>query len=697
MKGCGMMVWEMIDMTNPNVLVALAYIKTNDNPLYVFSRYILYALQTASTSSLRADELRSKLAELFGLPMPQQMINTCIRILKKEGEVDILPNGEGYVANKDRSQFDVARFENDILRLHAQETAVLTAMINFIKEKYDVVWTQEEAKTYLSQFLDEEGNGARIFINEEIVIDTKRVSPSWYVGRYISFVQQNGDSIEKTYLEEIVNGMMIYQGVYQTNDYLQDKDQKFKGTTFYFDTKLILRILGYSWDANVQSARELAQLITKEYGGKVGVFSQTLKEVENALYRAGKNLKAINDFELQIYAKLNPTGASLLCEASTAVLGRLSSEFGISISPEFDWNSEKVKKNTIEMSPIVDYIQEKHELWRRGTIEYDVEIINQINILRSGDYSVRFGGKKKLPVFVTTNAPLVHTFRDYIVDVLEHNSDLGWRTQALPIITDNMILFRLWTPVADRYSKLPALTLARYAYAAQNPTTQYFSELKERTLSYQKEKGVDLFNLPEIRRQQLEDILVVGSEGDVDQLTDELVATSVDELVKMQNISLHEEVDSLTGTVNMQGEILEKKDARIVELVSKPYVNRLGILRLPILASKFWWFIAMLVLYFVTDAIVSFLGQNITIPYIVAALPLIAQIILLAIDKWLDKKDMHRFLTKVAVKYVWKHYVDRVISKLSEEDFEIKESVILYCRDNTKLFKKYAEYCDYCG
>ena len=83
-------------MQNPNTLVSLAYIKTNSNPLSVFCNYVLYLLLTAPDQSLRSDELKQKLADRFGLNMPQQMINNCIRILKRGGDVIQLPAGAGY-------------------------------------------------------------------------------------------------------------------------------------------------------------------------------------------------------------------------------------------------------------------------------------------------------------------------------------------------------------------------------------------------------------------------------------------------------------------------------------------------------------------------------------------------------------------------------------------------------------------------
>lgn len=682
-------------MRNPNTLVSLAYIKANNNPLGVFCNYILYLLLIAPNQSLRADELISRLSERFGLNMPQQMINNCVHILKKSGEVKQLPNGGGYSVGT--TKFDTTAFDNNMRRLHEQEMAVLKSIVDFVSSKYKTNWTTESAKNYLSLFLDEEGNGARLFLYEEVQVDDKQVSPSWYIGRYITYIQNKGDCLEKSYLEEIINGMMIYQGIYQTNDYQQDKNQKFRGTTFYFDTKLILRALGYSWDAQVQATKELIRLITIDYEGKIGVFQQTLNEVENALSRAGESYskgKPILDTELKIYAELNSVGASLLSEASTSVKARLKQEFDIDPPINIDWNNVENQRNSIATTQIADYIKNEHQ-WRSGAINNDVEIINQINILRKNDYSTRYGGKKKLPIFITTNTSLVYTFRKYVAKEIETDPCSRWNVHALPVISDNMVLFRLWVPYANKYSKLPALTLARYAYAAQNPNTQYFEKLRDTAVTYKHEQGVDLYDLSEIRRQQLEDILIEKTQGDTDRLTEEMVALSIDELVKMENISLLSKISNLEDTVGSRNAEIAKRDSRIIELAAKPFVDKLGIKRLLIWASKAWWVITTALLYFMASFTVKYVSSNITIPFIVAATPIVVELVLAILDKWFDKKLLHHFAIKWAVGFVWKKYVIGTTSQISEDDISYREEILEYCLEHTPIFKKHREYCTY--
>ena len=489
---------------------------------------------------------------------------------------------------------------------------------------------------------------------------------------------------------------MIYQGIYQTNDYQQNKNQKFRGTIFYLDTKMILRALGYSWDAQVQATRELIALITEKYDGKIGIFQQTLNEVENALRRAGHSYEKgapIYDFELKMYAELNPTGASLLNEASTSVLARLKSEFNVSdpSSVQFDWNSVECKRHSIDVEKISDYIKEKHE-WKSGSVNNDVEIINQINILRKSNYSIRYGGKEKLPIFLTTNTDLVFTFRNYVSEALEADPSEKWNVHALPIISDNMVLFRLWVPYANEYTNLPALTLSRYAYAAQNPNTQYFEKLRETASAYEKEKGIDLINLSEVRRQQLEDILVEKTNGDADQLTEEMVALSVDELIKMENISLHSKISDLEGNLDTKDTEIEKRDAQIIRLAAQPYINKLGIWKPIIYCAEIWWLWMTIAFATITSTTETYLDGSSTVKWVIILVPVVVEVLLKIIDNIFEEKQVSKFAIRWAVKTAWKRYVNKVTSGLSHDNMRYKDQILTYCIKGTPLFEKYSVY-----
>lgn len=681
----------IIDMNNPNTLVSLAYIKTNDNPLLVFCNYTLYCL--LKYGDLAEYDLSDKLKDNFGLDMPKAMLKNCINILKREHKIASLSGGRGYTVQEKGRAFDIDEFENARTRLHDQEEKILQSISDFVDKTYNKQWSKDECKNYLSAFLDEEGNGARLFLYDQCNENQKSVSPSWYIAKYVNHILNERDCLEREYLEEIINGMMIYEGIYQTNDYQQNKGQKFKDTVFYLDTKLILRALGYSWQAQVLATHELIDLITKKYEGRIGIFKQTLNEVEGALNRAGKSYNAgklIVDNELKIYSELDPTGASLFLESSSIVLERLKKEFNIFVAPDLDWDSEENRKYTIEIKEIVDYIKSQRP-WKEAAINYDVEIINQINILRKNDYTIRYGGKRKLPIFLTTNTDLVYLFRNYV----EQLEGSDWDIHKLPIVSDNMVLFRLWVPFAKEYTNLPALTLSRYAYAAQNPNHQYFEKLKELAIEYGNQQGIDLYNLSEIRRNKLEEILVVKTNGDFDDLTEEMVASSFDELVKMESFSLKSQVDELKVEVENRNSEIEKRNTRIVDLAAENYINKIGLWRIPIFVIKWWWIIIPVVNALIMMKIEASLTKtnNLLEISFFTILPIGIKIIFEIFFRVLDREDLRFFMLKKVIPKAWKSYSNNIISKISEEDMIYKDDILEVCREKTPIFRKYKELC----
>lgn len=662
-------------MKNQNSLISLAYIKVSDNPLRVFCNYILYLLMKEPEKELRADVLKDRLLQEFGLSMPQQLINNCIRVLEKQGEVTRLAHGAGYRIGD--TSFDIDAFERTRMQLHEHEEVLLQSLIDFVAERYKKKWSKEDARQHLSYFLDKEGYGAQIFLQKRLEIEGRRVSPSLYIGRYIDFIQKQPEAIEKAYLEEVINGMMVLQGIRQTDDYQQSKQQKFKGTVFYLDTKLVLRALGFSWKAQVDSVREMVRLLREKYEARIGIFPQTYTEVEKALSVAGnaiKNGRPVYDLELKLYSELYPEEASMMLDYLPSLKSLLKRDLGIEEVTTIDWNSADAQRYNIETTGIADYIEEKCG-WRRGAVDYDVQIINQINILRRGDYTHPYGGKNKLPVFVTSNSKLAYTFRDYITESDENGK--GWSAHALPVISDNMLLYRVWLPFATEFSNLPALTLSRFAYSAQSEGVVFFEEFRKVAAGLDRTRNVDLISTTEAARRKLEDILIRETDGELDQMTSEVAAASFDECVRMEHTNLVEENRDLS-------ERAETRESQVIQLLARDYVNKLRWMRLLLLAARFWWLLGFGVLFAVTSAI----SENVYVRSISFA-PIVLSVGELAADKFIDDRGLRFRVYDKALAYVKRKYSEKISEKVEAAGYASdKEAVVDYCVDHTPVFDR---------
>ncbi|MDE6014942.1 MAG: hypothetical protein K2H41_04425, partial [Acetatifactor sp.] len=245
------MIREYIDMQNENALIALAYIKESDNPLQVFCNYIIICLRKANNNVLRYDELSLELQKNTGLKMSVQMIKMCCNILIKNKIISKLPHGAGYKLID--FHYNIGDFETQKSLLQTKENEIINGLIEYVKE-YNLEWDYELARDYLTDFLLYKENAATIFTTNKIktVTEENRIKPTWYVGKYITnIINESSDLL--SYLIDIVNGLMIYIGVYEAQDYSQNYNQKFNGTKFFLDTKLILRLMGYSWKLEIDS------------------------------------------------------------------------------------------------------------------------------------------------------------------------------------------------------------------------------------------------------------------------------------------------------------------------------------------------------------------------------------------------------------------------------------------------------------
>lgn len=682
-------------MSIENTLIALAYVKETENPMEVFCNYILICLLKAPEKKLRHDEICCTIEELFGIKMPHHMIKMFCRILEKQKKICKLPKGAGYLCQDE--SFDLNAFEEKKDQFAQKEWVLIQGLVN-LAEDYNLQWTCEDAKKYLTDFLVVRENAVKIFSGNHIeeIQREKYIPNEWYVGKYISHILECNDG-RTEYLLDVVKGLMIYLGVYETNDYYQDCTQKFKGTDFYLDTKLLLRIMGYSWKLEKEAAQELVELIQKDYGGNVCVFEHTIGELESALYTASECLdknEAIADSELRIYAELNNCSAYDLKLYSQSVRG-IVKKWGFKITEGIHWNDENTQKWNLDEEKIKNYIKEKHPKWKDRAIENDICAINHINILRKGDYSVKYGGRKKLPVFITTNTALVWRMREYInLYGEEDKSVAAWKTNALPIITDNMLMCRLWVPRAQANLTVPALTLARNAYAAQQVSPDFFEKIRKSAIELKEKHQVDVINISTVRKEKFEELLVKNSAGDIDEMTVEVLATSMDEVIRLETINLSQTIEELKNQNSIQIVEIQKGKENAVKSAVERFRGKIGWKKIEIYWAANYWIIVAVIFALLGIGLgqvkgLSIMGTTSGMGIIYVILTVINKVM----EKGFSRSSWGEVILSKTVKGVWKGYSQKIKQGLLEFERDLETEILRACIEEDPLLSKYQQYC----
>lgn len=619
-----------ISMSNTTTFAAYAYLKEVRNPYQALCNYICYAIHMIDKESISIEEINKKLIEEFGIETSPNLIKSCISCLVSEKRVAISRITRGITLLK--IGFDLERFQRERTVLELQETNFINQLIEHtfrlgVREK----WTSEESRKYLGRYLLNDDLGINYAFNGTInKSKTQYLSPEWYIADYVKGLSIG--SSEHNYILSVSHGLMVHIGLNETSKSKQVFEQKFRGTDFFLDTKLVLRAMGYTLPFYKKCADELIDIIRKDNQGKVKIFDHTLTEISTALHNAEKELrqsKRVKDEELNLYAIYNNCDADDFYTFYANLQYNLEKNFDITIvSSDIDWNNNSVRVNNLDWEGLEERISSDHPTWQRGTIRKDIRSINIVNHFRNGDYSQHFGGKGKFPIFVTTNTGLIASVRKFIIDNYEKGSDdqpAGLSRFRMPIISDTSLLFRLWYPQAKLRSDLPINIVAANAFVAQQAEADFYERVKN---SYNKvnitHKGLSI-DIDDFRHRKLEEAIVSLSHGEIDLIDETLAAQSVDEIIKVETHSIKEERDKLsTDIIEMRKEKLEQSFTWIEAYSKQLFANVKGpAYRRLIKVNKIIWpYILSIAVGMISEIVLLITGRFVDIHPILEFMPI---------------------------------------------------------------------------
>lgn len=567
-------------MANKNTLLALAYIRESDNPFRVFCNLILYCLSVSLEQKLRHDELKKKMEVVFGLSVPNFIIDSCVKYLLKQKSIEKLDNGAGYRLLE--SKFDVDQFETERKIISYTENLLIDELIMYVSDKFNLSWSRDEAYKNLSDLILNEKTTTDIvedIFTDDVSKDLRYIHPTWYVKKYIIELleKHSGDCYE--YFLNVFNGTLVLKGLLQTNDYNQDKAQKFRGTTFYFDTKILLRILGFSLPYLCETSKELLNLITKEYYGKIGVFSHVINEIKSAIAYAENDMNTkgyVDNFEFDYFQRANQYSSEDFRIAKESVKDRLENEFGFIIVDDIDWNAQKTSKYYLDEEKITAFLKEKNPHWKDITIRNDVRSVLYVNIAREGNYTMYFGGKRKLPVIVTSNTKLLFDLKNYADENLDNDDFIAsWSHNKLPIITDSNLMSRLW--LTSKCKNEITLSLAKAAFLFQQSDAIFYDKIKSTYNAVQEKHSYNIIDLDYERFENLKEEVIDRTNGNLDKIDENVVATSFEELANRVSKEKDKTIKILSeGNKSVQKSLTDmEKD--YIELCAQRFSNKVNV------------------------------------------------------------------------------------------------------------------------
>lgn len=680
---------ELFIMSNSNTLISLAYIRSTDNPFIVVCNLIQYVLSFSESKGLRFDEIKNQIVDRTGITLPNHVINSCTNYLSRKGVLEKLPLGSGYKINK--IDFNISLFEQDKIRLESAERFFMEDLVDYVKNQYKIEWTKEEANKYLSSLLLSDSVTESI-LNHDLQSENnlKRIQPEWYVKKYILEVMKDATSIKYKYFDDVFNGKIVLNGLIQISDYNQDKTQRFQGTCFYFDTKIILRILDYSYPYLVETSRELLRLVKEEYNGRICVPSHIIAEIKYALLLAQIDMKKdgiVKNGEISFFQQQHSYSADDFKIAIDSLEETIKRQYGFEIIDDIDWDSFSTHKHCINTRELEAFIAQKNPEWSKRAISNDIKSILLVNINRKSDYSVKFGGKNKLPIFVTSNFKLVKDIREYTENKISSMEDIFWNQYSLPIITDYDLTCRLWV---TSKSRMPiSINLFKSSYLFQQSDGAFYEKVRQTYNAVKEKHQYNLVDLDYERFEKLKDLIIEKTQGDLEDINDDIVAISFKELATRESISKDIKISSLSDENAKKDEHIDNLKKDLIKSYAAPFITNTTIFErivinlinyLPMICG-----IIGTVLLFLIDTILT--KELITKSKLISFVPLIISIVFVVIDKYLDNSIISKLREKF-VNYSKTKYTNKIEKNLPSEAEPYKEQIIKYCLTSKEIFKK---------
>lgn len=696
----------VVNMQNPNALIAMAHVSLNaDNPYAVFAEFFKYCIYANAADTMMISDAISAVNAEFGLFVPHHIAMRCLAQLARDETISF----DNHVVRR-TGTFDTESFDERRRNYRETESALITELIRYVAD-YGREWTPDYAREQLIKVLDKNHLAYDVFFHEnetppadisamdessedEIISVAEESSEgdsdddqplfrdSLLVGKFVQSLL-GSNTVWEDYLKQVCEGLMVCVGAYQlSHSEGENTPPSIAGTAFFFDTRLLLRLLGCAGNAAVSATDELIKLI-QDGGGLIYYYPHTRDEVlrafDDAIHALEHN-RPPRDHEMRQYATSIRNSVAIMRAKRANLVDELAKRKIYLRSLNNYSDTDRIRFG-FEYEDLCKYMLSKLE-WEIRTTENDAYSLWETHMRRQGDYSEYCGTSKKLCVFVTSNPRLVEVALAFRADRPGTRSIQSWRSNRLPVITDARLTCRLWEPAAQG-ERLSLLYLTANAVAAQCPTKKYYNRMRELAESLEKQvpEYAGIY-LPAYFDDNVTDAVLKNTKGQEENLDISTLASTIAELAEWKA----KEQEEITNQEKTEREkVSAKYDAQtksIIEGAVREAKGKMGLSRIALQACL--WLPAILaVVVGVVSWVVSLFVDSWGVS-IVAVITIVSLIVV----QITSSESFAKGIIKLVLPWAEKHFAKRIQGSLRLAEEPYAEAIIESALKQTKLIAK---------
>lgn len=473
-----------LDYMNENVLIGTAMLNEiwNSQQKDLFDLlipFLKYSIDrtTKVNEQLDISKIKNYFRKEFGYENIPTNVIRCL--LNRLSPKILIKKHNNYILIKSlSSEAEKIYQQRQIYKEHREKVG--KSLSQYLNEHFQSSYnTDESIKALIDFFVTK---GFIVVKNPKILemVTQKNGKLDYYIANFI-IDENNRQSIIFDYINDMVKGFFVSAAISTESKTGNMVKSKFKDTSFFLDTTIIIQALGFKLKAEKENALEMIEML-KNKGAKVCCFQHTMLEIKNILRAYKHNLEnpyqkptSFNTLEAWDEQRFTPNDV----DNFLAILERRISSIGIEIiNPNF--NEKDYKKCDINCAELRDFIGNNILYKNQQALDLDVNSVSSIYALRAGNKSNEI--EKCGYIFVTPNTKLEANVNSFFS---QRN-----KNEISCVISDIDLSSIIWIKNYSTNKDYPKSKLIENALISLEPSNTFMENFFDIVEKYRKNGGI---------------------------------------------------------------------------------------------------------------------------------------------------------------------------------------------------------------
>ena len=523
-----------------------------------FVPFVLHCVKSSESQTISLPVLRDGIQSEFGLRIPQHVLQTVVNRAVRRG----------YVVRKDHQlvrqdsalqSFDISRSRQRVL---AEYDALLSKITEYAGDRYDLTWTTADASTALLAFLDARGTDALGAVVDGRPLPSPPLKPidgEFVISKFVTHAVQS-DTAAFDMLDTIVRGSFLCNVILYPETGSIAK--RFQSATFYFDTKFLLRALGFATEAQAEACRELLGLLHDQQA-RLACLRHTLDEIHGVLRALESSIlhDRMGRWSGETFAHVLDSGWSASDVRFFAdQLERRLEELHVFVRERPSATSAGTTIDEPRLREIIEQRSGQRGYRNPEALSRDVDSLADMFRIRKGTFPRDIESSDG--IFVTTNSPMASASVEFMREQYSQFS----RSSVPLCILDWVLTTLVWLKAPELAPELPRQRLIADCYAAVQPPERLWMSFLDEVDKLNEAGNITADDANILRysltaREALMDVTRGNTSAFSEGTVEEILRRAV-EATKSEERRLRREAEERTAVLEKNAETLRDELAR---------------------------------------------------------------------------------------------------------------------------------------